>query len=336
MTRTVFQEFDQFADAINGVAGRFVPTGRPQMEWWVQVVPIGRLAIQQVQIGSASIFAGDGRDHAITLGIPVTMPQRIRIDGDELGPQSFIAVREGQPFTFAAQHSTRWAGVTIPVQGPLGPEIVEMLCARSARSGTHSRAHATHVTWLRSIVRRICTNDRVDAPAKPVSRALEEEIVMLASRMLQTGNTHKSTSMGRPRYNRDLVIARVLELLDAQQGRPLFVQDLCEASRVSERTLRTIFHEYFGIGPMRLIKLRRLHEIHGALLEAEAHGERVSDILNRFGVTDHTMFVRNYKILYGELPSHTLRRTAAPSGRQTESSSSWLHYAARRFENCVF
>lgn len=338
MARTVFQEFDQFADAINGIAGRFVPTGRAQSDWWVQVVPVGGLAIQQVQIGGASIFAGDGRDRAVTLGIPVTAPQRIRIDGDELGPQSFIAVREGQPFTFAARHTTRWAGVTIPVDDPVGRDIADALCftgATSSPSGTHTRAHAAQVARLRSLVTRICANDDALAPTMPRSRALEEEILVLAARMLQAGGPATSSSMGRPRYNRERVIARVLELLDARQGQPLLLRDLCEGGQVSERTLRTIFHEYFGVGPMRLVKLRRLHEVHRALLSAEVRHERVSDILGRFGVADPTVFARNYKAIYGELPSQTLRRNPTSPRYEQPLPWTWLRYATRKFESCA-
>src|SRR5688572_23036100 len=126
MTKIVFKDFDEFADAINGVAGRFVPTARSEGDWWVQVVPVGRLAIQQVHIGGASTFAGDGRDKAITVGIPVTSSRRIRIDGDSLEDDSFILVKEGQPFTFASRQTTRWAGITIPMNHPLlAPELIE-------------------------------------------------------------------------------------------------------------------------------------------------------------------------------------------------------------------
>ncbi len=34
--------------------------------------------------------------------------------------------------------------------------------------------------------------------------------------------------------------------MNAHEGQPLFIDDLCRATQVSERALRNIFHEFFG------------------------------------------------------------------------------------------
>jgi AraC-like DNA-binding protein len=58
-------------------------------------------------------------------------------------------------------------------------------------------------------------------------------------------------------------------LISESRGVPLFVNDVCRAAGVSERTLRNVFHEYVGVGPMRLLKVRQLHETRSALLAAD-------------------------------------------------------------------
>ena len=115
MSRLVFRDFDEFADSIDGIAGRFVPTARSTAEWWVDAVPAGALALQQIQIGGSATFAGDGQTGSFTLGIPMTKPQCIRIDGQRLDANTFIVLKQNQPFTFAGHEVTRWAGVTLPV-----------------------------------------------------------------------------------------------------------------------------------------------------------------------------------------------------------------------------
>jgi len=114
MSRIIFRDFDDFAAAINGVAGQFVPTARPEQDWWVQATPIERVSLQQVQIGGAATFAGDGSAGLLTLGIPLTQTAKIRIDGNELQRNSFLLVKEGQPFTFTSNHATLWAGIGVP------------------------------------------------------------------------------------------------------------------------------------------------------------------------------------------------------------------------------
>ena len=55
MSRLVFRDFDEFADSIDGIAGRFVPTARSTADWWVDAVPAGALGLQQIQIGGDAL-----------------------------------------------------------------------------------------------------------------------------------------------------------------------------------------------------------------------------------------------------------------------------------------
>jgi len=128
--------------------------------------------------------------------------------------------------------------------------------------------------------------------------------------------------------SRERVIARALELIRAHDGQPLFTSDLCRAAGVSERTLRNTFNEYFGVGPIRLLKMRQLREIRAALLAADPAHETVASIAGRFGVWDFSLFARNYKRLFGESPSQTLR---TPAGSSEHPDTSWLNYAVRKF-----
>ena len=70
--------------------------------------------------------------------------------------------------------------------------------------------------------------------------------------------------------------------------------DLCRATGVAERTLRNIFHEYFGVGPIRFLKVRQLQDIRQALLAADSTHETVTRIAARFGIWDFSLFARNY------------------------------------------
>src|SRR5690606_8984054 len=104
----------------------------------------------------------------------------------------------------------------------------------------------------------------------------------------------------------------------------LLVSDLCAAAGVSERTLRNICHEMFGVSPMRLVKTRQLHEVRRALLRATADEETVMAMAARFGIWDLSLFARNYRRLFGETPSQTLN---SPAREATDPLLNWLHYA---------
>jgi AraC family ethanolamine operon transcriptional activator len=332
MTRTVFSDFDEFADSIRGIAGRFVPTARSEGEWWVEVSALGRVDLQQLQIGGAATYAGDGTPDTLTLGIPMTDPKRIRIDGHALEDNSLIYLKRDQPFTFASREATRWAGVTIGLNGANPGQKMfdaEQVMARMD-AATRAQSDPHHLDRLRQLVGRISSADgSVGFHDPAASSSAEEEVLSTVLRTIEASTATLDRHIGRPQVSRSRVISRTLALIEAKQGKPMFIDDLCGATEVSERTLRNVFHEYFGVGPMRLLKVRQLLEIRAALLAADPSRDTVARIAASFGVWDFSLFARNYKALYGESPSESLRRPPPKSGGSP--GASWIAYAARMF-----
>lgn len=328
MSRRVFRDFDQFVDSIEGIAGRFVPTARSSAEWWLEAARAGVLSLQQAQIGGSATFAGDGEPGSFSLGIPMTKPQYIRIDGQRLDANSFIVVKHNQPFTYAGQNVTRWAGVMLPVDyAALAPELLEKL-HRLDSPCTHT--DSDRLEQLRWLIGRICcTSPLVDLSDPAAARMAEQEVGAVVMHALEHSLRLRLRPIGRPHLSRERVIGRVLELIRAHEGQPLFTSDLCRAAGVSERTLRNTFNEFFGVGPIRLLKMRQLREVRAALLAADPAQETVASIAGRYGVWDFSLFARNYKRLFGESPSQTLRTPAGTLERADEPS--WLTYAVRRF-----
>jgi AraC family ethanolamine operon transcriptional activator len=337
MPKIVFRDFDDFAEAINGVAGQFVPTARSETDWWVQAAPVERVTIQQVQIGSAATFAGDGTSGAITLGIPLIQTARIRIDGNALQRNSFLVVKEGQAFTFASGHATRWGGIGVPLDHhALGPELLDSVNAKLFCGAGTSQAttQGPYIAGIQLLLARVFTEDgTVNIMDGASARSAEEEIMTMAARALESSNRVEAPHYGRPRISRELVISRALMLIEASAGQPLLVRDLCQAAGVSERTLRNVFQEYFSVGPMRLLKVRQLREIRTALLTADAANVTVAAIASRFGVWDFSLFSRNYKALFNESPSQTLRRSSTYRHRSPSLNATWIRYASRKFSS---
>jgi AraC family ethanolamine operon transcriptional activator len=154
-------------------------------------------------------------------------------------------------------------------------------------------------------------------------------VLAAALQTIESSSAVRERHVGRPQVPRTRVIAETLALIEAKHGQPLFIDDLCQATDVSERTLRNVFLEYFGVGPMRLLKVRQLLEIRRALLASDPERDTVAKISARFGVWDFSLFARNYKALYGESPSESLRRPPPKSAAALDAS--WIAYAARRF-----
>ena len=113
-----------------------------------------------------------------------------------------------------------------------------------------------------------------------------------------------------PRVPREEIIRRCQDVLDEHEGQHVLLGDLVAASQVSERTLRTAFNEYFGVGPARYLQLRQLRQVHRTLQTADPTAVTVSDVLVAHGEWQFSRFAARYRKLFGQLPSETLRGSA--------------------------
>jgi AraC family ethanolamine operon transcriptional activator len=115
--------------------------------------------------------------------------------------------------------------------------------------------------------------------------------------------------IGWQRAIRQANIAKVMALLQHTPEQPIRLSELCRQAGVSERTLRSIFKEVFGVGPNRYLHIRRLHLVRAALSIAHPQTESVSQIAQRFGFSDSGRMASDYHRLFGEYPSQTLMRS---------------------------
>jgi AraC family ethanolamine operon transcriptional activator len=100
----------------------------------------------------------------------------------------------------------------------------------------------------------------------------------------------------------------VEEYLDANPERSPAIATLCGVAGVSERTLEYAFREQLGTTPVRFLKIRRLNRIRRELLDPDASARSVAEVAWRAGIYDPGRFAGDYRELFGELPSETLRR----------------------------
>jgi AraC family ethanolamine operon transcriptional activator len=150
-----------------------------------------------------------------------------------------------------------------------------------------------------------------DFETTAASRVAAAEISQVARSVFGQQGIEESGCTGRPRVSRQQIIRRCMEHLERQAGKAVTVSDLAITAGVSERTVRTAFNEYFGIGPIRYLRLKRLHQIHRALRSGDADTDTVSKVLVEHGEWDFGRFAAQYRQLFGELPSETLRQRPA-------------------------
>lgn len=94
----------------------------------------------------------------------------------------------------------------------------------------------------------------------------------------------------------------------AHLEQPITLKDLCGILKTSSRPLNYGFQEMFGTSPMAYLKWLRLHAVHRILKAADPATTKIEEIANRYGFWSAGHFGQDYKTMFGQLPSQTLKR----------------------------
>ncbi len=101
------------------------------------------------------------------------------------------------------------------------------------------------------------------------------------------------------------------------RGQAISLDGICREVCTSRRSLIQGFQDHLGMGPMAFLKLQRLHGVRQTLLAADPQRTTIAAVAARFGFLSAGHFARDYRLLFGELPSLTLAagpKTRAPAG----------------------
>ena len=101
---------------------------------------------------------------------------------------------------------------------------------------------------------------------------------------------------------------RVTSYIEENAHKDLTLSDLVEVSGMSARSLYLGFSQAYGTGPMAYLKRVKLGRCREDLLAASPEGAFVGDIAAIWGFYHLSSFARDYRRVFGELPSESLKR----------------------------
>ncbi|RDK09058.1 AraC family transcriptional regulator [Cupriavidus lacunae] len=102
-------------------------------------------------------------------------------------------------------------------------------------------------------------------------------------------------------------VRNAISYLRANLEQPLTLEQIAAHCGVSARTLQLGFRKSKNTTPMEYLRLLRLHGARADLQRARQEKGMVSAIALRHGFTHLSLFSREYRREFGELPSQTLR-----------------------------
>ncbi|MBT2503861.1 helix-turn-helix domain-containing protein [Curtobacterium sp. ISL-83] len=103
-------------------------------------------------------------------------------------------------------------------------------------------------------------------------------------------------------------VRRAVTFIEDNADRPIGVEDIAAAARLSVRALQAAFQRTLSTTPSEHLRTVRLASARGDLLRADPGTTGVSSIARRWGFSNVGRFAARYRQEYGELPRQTLER----------------------------
>ncbi len=304
-----YPEADELARAIQGTQLRVTPSARADGPWALLPVALERGFVQFVDEPAASLTYGTIARDIAGFGVALSAASGYRMNGHVVSGNVFAMFGPGATYFASSKGPTRWASVSFaPVD--LGNALGALRGGESTTMGTVFRpvlapppAAATVVELLFGAL--AAAERDADAFATSQARASLERALLDAFARAVTA-ADGTLPPDRAKLPATRLVRLAEDYLESHLHTPVYVADLCGVTGASERTLRNAFHSVYGVGPTRYLVYRRLAMARRALKHAQP-GDTVTAVATRNGLWDLGRFAADYRALYGEPPSATLR-----------------------------
>ncbi len=309
MARQTFTSFEAFFDAFRFANMRPMVLGPAGENWVLATLILGHLNIQWGHAEAKAVVEGAPRAGGISIFLPTRTPEAWWCNGHPCDEFSLMVDVPGADFCLATTAAPRsWCGLYIP-NHVLADASGDVTAAVGSKRGFF-QVPRHRIARFRSVVGQlemIAQSTPAVLESADGQRAAQRKLLREVRNLLAPLNTTELPS-ARPALPRKQIIRRAMEFVDQHDPDSLSVEQLAAAAGVSQRTLRDAFLSYFGVPPVQYLNRRTLHQIRSVLQTADPASTTVAEVATRFGVWQFGRMAQEYRFLFGELPSETLRR----------------------------
>ncbi len=121
--------------------------------------------------------------------------------------------------------------------------------------------------------------------------------------------SHSSQIHETPFQNSDKVVKLVLDYVHSEPSAEITAMEMCAVAGCSQRWLEYSFKKRFGVTPKKYVKYLRLSRLRHDLLHSfETENRTVIELAIVYGFWHMSQLAADYRKVYGELPSETLKK----------------------------
>lgn len=303
-----FADFDAVTESIPDYDGEYMQVAAGPISARLVRAEIDRVAVIEVaEEVPAYVFRADAPLGRATLLFATDPPAVTRWRGVPVADDTLVAYGPGAEHVGRSQGRLRSVSVHIPCDAidahaaRLGHDL--SLAPREARMLAPDPLALANLRQATSELLQIAATQEWLLDRPEIRRTQEDAI--LTSAVLAT-----SPAPARPEHaaiSHRRAARRAIELLESHPDEPVYLAEMCEAARVSERTLRSAFQRIYGVSPIRYLHLHRMRQARRALIAADPAHDRVSDVAQRHGFANLGRFAVEFRSLFGRRPSEVLR-----------------------------
>lgn len=249
------------------------------------------------------------------LGVPVAMQGQGYFCGRPITPDAIMTMRGGDELEFSAPEHFDIVAVSVPVEvlSRYTRDIEHRDIEEDLRNTAVIQASKTHVDDFRGfLLTALESVSRTPAMLQYPAMQKGLEHALLSSVVKAVGPTDDARASASPTA-RHAIVSRAQDYMREHVEEPLTVEDLCRVLGVSRRTLQYSFQEVLQLNPVSYLRAMRLNGVRRMLKSADPQRHSVQDIAARWGFWHLSHFANDYRRMFGELPSETLRGSAHPA-----------------------
>jgi AraC-like DNA-binding protein len=304
-----------YQSVILAAEAEIFPTAKGAFRAELTQINLGKLWLQRGWENLPRVYRGTFHADRAPIGFLTKADQpTFQHNGLEVAPGDII-VNDPRPMHRRTQAPCHWGSLSLS-----SADFAAMGCAVVGRELavpplTHlvrpPCAQMRRLLALHEAAGQLAAN-APDVLSRPeVARALEQELVRVMIACLSEG-APVAMSSGARRHS--AVIDRLEDVFAANADRALYLVELCAATGVSERTLRACCQEHLGMGPVHYLWMRRMHLARRALMRADPVTATVTEVATDLGFWELGRFAVEYREMFGESPSASLRRASVEPG----------------------
>ena len=243
------------------------------------------------------MFEGISPKDCLTMAILQKSTGCVCVNHLKMEPGDIIIIDDSKPYDFSSSHHTIMAIISIS-KTLIAKEIPWILCATDKlfKDKNNILSDTIENEWQHALEEPnlFDNTDELEVMEKKIVQAIQYSLAE------QTGERCHLTEGEKTALEVRSFLLNSLE-------ETMTIQSIVEQFRTTDKTLENSFKSLFGITPKHFMGLLKLNRAHEDLHHANEQTTNVSDIATKWGFSHFGRFAKEYKGLFGVLPSETLK-----------------------------